>query len=265
MVILNIKKSEKDSFLYKCALTDEINDVATAVIRIHNLRVQLRYCFLMASDLSKNNLSDKPDIQIKFDSWSNRVAGLLSAIEPVLPPPFTELFEELVGLLTIAFTADVALAGTGSPEEVGKAMAAADAAECSEDDRIRQKTVLMLLSARDVFSTPEAKECFDEETGVLWFCGKALPRERRLTDSLGKNENMKVVIKIGAHGAGSPPRESAVTDETQKAMMAYYFKKQEELKRISADEDIDYGSQAWANPRGLKDHFQGLGDIRTRG
>ena len=133
-----------------------------------------------------------------------------------------------------------------------------------EDVRHKRKLVLEIFRAENVMASPEAKECFDEETAVLWFAARQLTRERTLGDFTGRNEWMKIVVKLTRAGEGMPAREAAVDEESQKAMMSYYFKKQEEMKRIAEDEDISYGSSVWADPRALRRHFQGIEDVRSR-
>jgi hypothetical protein len=78
----------------------------------------------------------------------------------------------------------------------------------------------------------------------------------------------------------------AVDAETQKAMMSYYYKKQEEqkvrpapsalpfsplpslttpaahLQKLQEDEDDNYTNSAWANPNALKAHFSGMSQIK---
>lgn len=51
--------------------------------------------------------------------------------------------------------------------------------------------------------------------------------------------------------------------DTQKAMLAWYYKKQEQQKALEAAADADDGgSSAWADPRSLKQHFAGVRDVR---
>lgn len=73
-------------------------------------------------------------------------------------------------------------------------------------------------------------------------------------------------------GAGAPAREPAVDAETQKAMLAFYHKRQEQQKRLDAaaeDDDCDVGAPSasstarWADPRALKQHFAGVTSVRV--
>jgi len=42
-------------------------------------------------------------------------------------------------------------------------------------------------------------------------------------------------------------------------MLAYYYKKQEEMKHLEEDNDDHYMNAAWANPKNLKNELHGTG------
>ncbi len=46
-------------------------------------------------------------------------------------------------------------------------------------------------------------------------------------------------------------------------MMAYYFKRQEELKKLAEACEDDYLNSAWADPRGLKLSLHDLSDVKA--
>ena len=49
-------------------------------------------------------------------------------------------------------------------------------------------------------------------------------------------------------------------------MMAFYHKRQEEMKKLEAegDDEDHYTNSSWADPNALKRHFQGVSNIRLR-
>lgn len=47
-------------------------------------------------------------------------------------------------------------------------------------------------------------------------------------------------------------------------MMAYYYKKQEEMKKLAESEDDSYLNSEWADNNQLRRQFQGLNDIKWR-
>jgi hypothetical protein len=74
-----------------------------------------------------------------------------------------------------------------------------------------------------------------------------------------------VVAKLQRKGAGAPQREPVVSEEEQKAMIAFYHKKQREAEALAAEEDDSYLNSRWADPKGLKHAFTGIGDVQWRG
>ena len=84
-------------------------------------------------------------------------------------------------------------------------------------------------------------------------------------------------------GKGAPGREPAISEEEQKKMMAFYFKKQEEIKvniliykflklftkfheikfqKLAEADDDTFLNSDWADNQALKRQFQGLKDIK---
>lgn len=45
-------------------------------------------------------------------------------------------------------------------------------------------------------------------------------------------------------------------------MMAYYYRKQEQLKKLEENDEDDYLNSSWANPKALKSHFTGVGNVK---
>jgi hypothetical protein len=64
----------------------------------------------------------------------------------------------------------------------------------------------------------------------IWFSGKEMQPGKKLSDYLGKNEKSKVIVKLQKKGKGAPGREPVVSEEEQKQMMAYFYRKQEDMK-----------------------------------
>lgn len=70
----------------------------------------------------------------------------------------------------------------------------------------------------------------EEDSAQLWWAGKVFAREKKLSDYLGKNEKTTIVAKLQKKGQGAPAREPVFSEDEQKKMMAYAYRKQEELK-----------------------------------
>lgn len=88
--------------------------------------------------------------------------------------------------------------------------------------------------------TQAGSELLDGNTATLWMAGKEFRRDQSVGDRVGQNEKTRVVCKLERPGMGAPGREPGVSEEERKAMMAYYFKRQEELKRLA-----EVGGLSW--------------------
>eukprot|EP00913_Durusdinium_trenchii_P034460 g32241.t1 len=56
--------------------------------------------------------------------------------------------------------------------------------------------------------------------------------DQSLEQYVGKNEKTKIVAKLAPKNAGAPVREPRIDENTHKAMMAHYYRKQEEQKKL---------------------------------
>lgn len=119
----------------------------------------------------------------------------------------------------------------------------------------------ILDDKEELEGTSAGKDYLDPDTTSLWWASKELVRGKWLRDFVGKNDKTKIVAKLQKKGAGPPVREPMVDEQTQKQMMAYYYKKQEENKRLMENADDDYLNSSWADPRRLKNYFNGVSDV----
>ncbi|KAL7526617.1 hypothetical protein ACHAWF_001974 [Thalassiosira exigua] len=99
----------------------------------------------------------------------------------------------------------------------------------------------------------------------LWACGKEFERGTLLSDRLGRNEKTKITVKLTDLDAGAPAREPVVSEAEREAMTAFYFKRQEELKKLADADEDDYLNSEWADPKGMRRGLQGLGDVKAPG
>jgi len=74
-----------------------------------------------------------------------------------------------------------------------------------------------------------------------------------------------VIAKLQKTGTGPPGREPIVNEEERKAMMAHYFKRQEEVKKLAEADSDDYLNSQWADSKDMKRNLQGLGGIKAPG
>lgn len=117
----------------------------------------------------------------------------------------------------------------------------------------------------DLSGSADSKEVLDPKTSTLWWAGKELKKDKKLSDYLGRNEKTKIIAKLQKANQGAPVREAPLSEQEQKNLMAYYYKKQEELKKLEENDDDDYLAAEWANPRALKSAFSGIREVSWRG
>ena len=55
-----------------------------------------------------------------------------------------------------------------------------------------------------------------------------------------------------------------MSEEEQKAMIAFYHKKQQEAEKLAAEDDDAYLHSSWADPKALKAAFTGIGNVSWR-
>ncbi|KAJ3220370.1 hypothetical protein HDU67_000037 [Dinochytrium kinnereticum] len=107
----------------------------------------------------------------------------------------------------------------------------------------------------------DVKEMIRPFEATLWWAGRELIPTKTLGEFVGKNEKTKIVVKLQRKSQGAPVREPPLDEMSQRNLMAYYYKKQEQQKRLEENQDDDYLQSAWANPKSLKQSFQGLSNV----
>ena len=85
--------------------------------------------------------------------------------------------------------------------------------------------------------------------------------------ALGRyHEACPVLSKALGMQPGNKQIKTALQFAERKAMMAHYFKRQEELKALAEADDDDYLHSAWADTKALKNSLQGIsGGMRAPG
>ena len=122
---------------------------------------------------------------------------------------------------------------------------------------------MLILECEDFRELLQGEEVF-ENNALLWFAGKEIKRGKNLSNYVKGSESTKLIVKITKIGNGAPVREPAIDAETQKQMIAWHHKKEEEAKKVMAVDDDQYLNSAWANPKALKNQLHGGHDVRFR-
>lgn len=89
-------------------------------------------------------------------------------------------------------------------------------------------------------------------------------RDQPLSKFTGSNEKVILKVKLERPNAGAPSREPAVDAETQKKMMSFWHKKEQERKQLEEAEEDSYLNSEWANPKGYKQQIMGIGAVQYR-
>ncbi|XXQ34497.1 Ubiquitin-like domain-containing protein [Plasmodiophora brassicae] len=266
MVLLHVKRGDDDEFLVECSCGDPGQDVLAMIVSLHNRRRVLAFLADNVDALAEygpmrpeeerglEGTADPTGVrcgvppQPGYVQTLQRVAKDAHALvdkkqaekRVVLKPEHLEECEmNIRGAVAIAYP-------MGLPE--------CDVLRQWVDDRL------------DLSGTLVSKNIMELDESALWFAGKRISTGDPLGKAIGSNEKTKVVVRLQRLSSGAPVREPAVDKETQKAMMAYYHKKQEEQKRLEEDNQDSYLNSDWANPKQYKQHFQGLspGNIKWR-
>lgn len=110
----------------------------------------------------------------------------------------------------------------------------------------------------------ESKYVLEPADCIMWFAGKKMDRGQLMNKYVGKNEKCTVKVKLTNKNGGAPQREPAVDAETQKKMMSYWHKKQEEQKNLESNNDDNFLHSSWANPKAMKSQINGINNIKIR-
>jgi len=269
-----MKRSEQEQFLFETTVEATVKDTVAALVEVHNLRAKIQMLKMEGEELAKHGPA-KPIDKQGLDEYSET---------PVEKGPHYTM--DLTGRRT----------GNACSPDVAKVLLKSldEAAAVAHKDQASKKVILNKTMLQDAVDTvrgavmicypmglPEwdlvrmlledkegdvgaqyGHEQLEADSSTLWFAGKQMMPEKKLSDYLGRHEKTKAVVKLQKKGSGAPAREPAVDADTQKAMMAWYYKKQEEQKKLAEDEDDSYASAAWASGKSLKAHFSGVQNVR---
>ena len=279
MVILHVKRSDLNQFLYETNTGIPVADLLAQLVRMNNLRSKLdRACQGMEDLASKGPM--RPEELRGLDNLDEYVQAedltVINGLKKMPPRVGTRevrdetnyrtgvlVSEELTNqMLEEAMKGKQLIHKTQVDRKVNLTFEAID-----QQLDIFKGLVMMAYPGyhglgewepiRDMLESPEAdvfdhQECLEEAKTSLWIVSKELQAPKLFSDYFGKNEKQKFVAKLQSRGAGAPQREPVVDQETHKAMLAYYHKKQEEHKKMEEDNEDQYMNSMWADNRNLK-------------
>jgi hypothetical protein len=281
MVVIHIKANDGNEFLYETTCDSSCDTMIRDLTEVWNLRIRLRQLCGALRDLGDHGPMKPPDKAgldsideeyrgavldknefYKADPTGNRTGNgpgpqLRETIERVCIDAEAALDKNNV-LRKIATTR----AGlTEKMDNMRGAVMMAYPMGLPEWDTVR----LTIEAADGLDGTAAGQEIMNPDTAELWVAARVFDRGVKVQDRLGKNEKTKVIGKLQKPGAGAPAREAAVSEEERKAMMAFYFKKQEEAKAMADSTEDEYLNSPWADPKALQNSMRGIGSLKAPG
>jgi hypothetical protein len=254
MVKLHIKKGDDSHFLYETTVSANVEAELKTILNIYNGRLKVDRLCSEIEYLSKAGITLPPNMQgltdeqiteLKLvDEWGNKCIPSGGYVEKrdELGRRNGRVPNEKMAELLMKTVKE-------AKEKISKQLVSRDI--CITEKDVQEaldvlKGACMIVypmglppydniqmefdNEEDLSGTQASKEVIPPDMGSIWFSGKEMLPNKVFADYLGKNEKSKVIAKIQRKGAGAPGREPVVGESEQKQMMAYYYKKQEEMK-----------------------------------
>lgn len=270
MVVIHIKNTDEDQFLFECSVEDKTDDVIRRIVQVWNLRLQIQRLCTHCKGVVDHGPAKKPK-EIGIDHVEEAAGKTIergkfyqedptghrtgNRADPKISAVIIQTCEDaLQAISKMQVVQKVALSPKVLAEKIrniGGALTIAFPMGLPEWDPAR----LALTDQDGAEGAPGAK-IMDPDTATLWFAGKQFERDTIIKDRI-RHEKSKVIAKLQKEGSTAPAREAAISEEERKAMMAHYYKKQEELKRVQTNDEDEYLHSAWANSKSLKYQLHG--------
>eukprot|EP01137_Pigoraptor_chileana_P026501 Opistho-2@7872 len=288
MVVLHVKKGDESLFLYQTTCDVPLDKLIPEVTAIHNARLRVERLCDAARDLSHHGVYLPPNMQgltqdqidemHLVDDWGQKcrpMGGCVANPDPMgrrngeaMPQHYADVIEKACAEALAVIHKNQVAANVCLNEKtikdvistIGGAITMAYPMGLPPHEVVRA----ILEDDEDLSGTQASQAVIDVSVAQLWWAGKELLKEKKLGDFIGRNEKTKIIVKIQKRGGGAPVREPAVDEETQKRLMALYYKKQEEFKKLESDESDAYLGAAWADTSSLKQHLRGVDNVSWR-
>lgn len=281
MVVFHIKSGNADGFLYECSVQDANDDLIAGLVAVWNMRIRLTMLVGAVRELAAfgpmkpNDEQGLDEIKEQFEGLAVEKGATYSA-DPSGSRTGNGPGAQLTATLErVCADATDALSPTLVKQRVAVPLSALDDKLANIKGAVMMAypmglpawdPVALCIAGEDgLDGTQAAAELLEAAEAQLWVAAKDFPRGQKVGDRLGWNEKTKVVAKLQRSGSGPPAREPAVSEEERKAMMAHYFKRQEELKKMAEAEDDDYLASQWADPKALQASLRGQGSVKAPG
>uniref|UniRef100_A0A8D8WXL1 UPF0769 protein C21orf59 homolog n=1 Tax=Cacopsylla melanoneura TaxID=428564 RepID=A0A8D8WXL1_9HEMI len=284
MVILHIKHGDESHFLYETTTSTSINQLMGEVLNIYNGRLKVYRVIGEMEELAKHGTLLPPDmmgltdeqveeLKLKDDEGEQcKPTGYIFNKDPIgrrngYQPPVNmqELIKKTIEEVRQKISKDLVSKNLCLTEAVVQeslnilrgCVMIIYPMKLPTHDPIRME----LENREDLSGMQASKEIIEPSMGALWFAGKAMLRDKLVRDFLGKNEKCKAVVKVAKMSSGAPSREPPLTEDQRKQLMMHYYRKQEELKKLEADNDDAYSNSEWADNKSLHKNLLGLNRV----
>ena len=275
MVVIHIKKSDADQFLYVTTCSASCDTVIRELVDVWNMRHRIGRIADACIDLSKHGPL-KPADQRGIDEVQEAGGATIEKGPRYNADPLghrTGNPPDPAAAATLVKTAEEAKASVHK-NQVAKKVALSTSALQAQVDLLRgavtiaypmglpeHETLPGMIEGKEELEGAASLDYLDPDTATLWWAGKEFFRDQTIGDRVGRNEKTKIVARLQKRGGGAPAREPAVSEEERKAMMAHYFKKQEEMKKLAENDEDDFMHSAWADPKALKRDLMGVSGV----
>ena len=257
MVRLLVKGAhENDSFHYMCGSEASIGMIIRDVASIYALR---RACLEVSELASREQSRDEPNGLYEETKKTYCTCG-----NPPLRASEDEISvdnkRKLCQILSCCSESDACVA-------IRELSDALDRVLLGISGENNQTTGNLRDGCAPIISHQQLASKFEIEDPRLWCCGKLLcvgDGREVLRDFVNVNDTTNLTVYLRSAKDGPPPRQSSIDQTTYRNLVAFYHKREEEVKqlRIQAEESRDrdhYLSAEWANPRKLKNSLIGNG------
>eukprot|EP00656_Telonema_subtile_P011155 TRINITY_DN1548_c0_g1_i1.p1 TRINITY_DN1548_c0_g1~~TRINITY_DN1548_c0_g1_i1.p1 ORF type:complete len:286 (+),score=88.58 TRINITY_DN1548_c0_g1_i1:139-996(+) len=283
MVLIHVKKGEDLNLYVEHDSELDIETVSRETIDVYNMVLRAKRLKSACDDLIQYGPMKPPEKQMCLDDEEGSAADIEAMCKS---NPHFDPTGKRTGEAPVEQMADVIRRTVSELEaSVGKQQFENKVVLCKEMiqdnfDKVRgalmivwpmglpdwEPAKLIVEEDEDLSGTQASLDVQDPETSVLWWASKQLQREgKTLKDYVGRNNKTKIVVQITKQGQGAPTRQAQQQSKSeQEAMMKHYFHKKEEWKQMEDDEDDSYLTSAWANPKGMKNSLNGVGNVSWR-
>jgi len=280
MVKLHVKKRDESQFLYETTTVTSIRKLVRVLVSIYNGRLKIQRLCKEMEELSKYGISIPPSSEdeqlehnMRNDDWSKTCIPNGGYVENK-DPNCRRIGKAPTEKMAVLLTKVTAEATCGISEECIAAEVCLTQLKITELLETLKNALVVVypmgLPSYDPIQQ-ELENCEEKtaavislETAQLWWAGKQLEPNKRLSDYTGKNEKTKIVVKLQESGQGPPSREPLMGAEEQKQLMLCAYRRQEELKHLEEDDDDEYFNAQWADKLTLKRSSHGVQHVNWK-